>query len=265
VVTGRIVGLSRGVVPQVLVQRPDGSTLAVAPHLVSRVELEAFARRVRFPAPPGLGSLGDLGDDFAELIGDIQTKGRNWFFSRIRELTGLGVGYQTLAATTDSLGRPDWSADLRERAETVRHVLDALYWIVDTYLGGVDALPNVMHFVPSPEERNAPKAGWVPPVPLGVAPAILAAALKGLGIVSAAALLAYIASTASDYSVRAAQVAAAKENNNPDLLPEPEKGVVETVRDAVGTIVLVALLGLLWVNRDRIVGAARTVGQRREA
>ena len=264
IVIGRIVGVSSSSPPVVLVERPNGEHVAVAASQVSPVELHAFARRVGVSLPRGLGSLGDLADDFNELVNDLQANGRDWFFARIREITGLGVGYQTLASKTDNLMRPDWSADLRERAAEMRTVQDGLYWVVDTYLGGVDALPNI---VPPPPGARAgvryqsPARGFVPPTP-GVAPAVLALALQGLGIVTGAALLAYISSVAADYAVRARQVDAAQANNNPDLLPKPDKGVIEQTTDLVGKFVVVGLLALAWINRNRIAGAARNVGRR---
>lgn len=266
IVVGRIIGLSSSTPPVVLVERPNGQRVAVGAHQVSPGELRAFARRVGVSLPPGaFQGLGDLVDDFAQLVDDLQANGRDWFFDRIREVNGLGVGYQSLASTTDNLMRPDWSADLRERAAEMNTVQDGLYWIVDTYLGGVDSLPNVV----PPNRRpgvayGAVPRGFVPPTP-ALAPAVLAAALKGLGIVSAAALIAYISSVAADYAVRARQVDAARTNNNPNLLPKPDKGVLEQTTDLVGRVVLLGLVAVAWLNRDRIVGAARRVGRRAEA
>lgn len=258
--TGRIVGMSAGANPRVIVERADGRHVSVDASRVSADELRAFALRVGLPIPAGMAGLGDLGDDFAQLVTEMQRLGRGWFFERIRELSGLGVGLQGLAVRTDALGRPDFSRSLRERAGEMADVGDALYWIVDTYLGGVDALPNVVP-VPGGSRLGAANANRVRTT-ARLAPVLLAAALKGLGIVSAAALLAYISSVAAEYAVRVRQVEAAETNNNPSLLPTPEKGVIEQTTDLVGRVTLIGLLALAWINRDRILGAARRVGRR---
>jgi hypothetical protein len=165
-----------------------------------------------------LGSTTDT--DLGAFAAELQRGGREWFFGRIKELSALGVAFQRLAVLAEQ--RSIDPVPMRDRAEACRRVNDGLYWIVDTYLGGVEALPNKVSL-------GAPA--------LGVALPAAAVLLKALGIVTAAALVAWIAAQGRQYAEFAARIDAAKETGDPDFLPTPEPpSAIEAAASGVGLL-----------------------------
>ncbi len=195
-------------------------------------------------------SAGDLSD----LVTDIQQGGRDWLFAQIQALSTLGVRWAEQKRVADEmLHDATATQQAADAAAQVSHVRDDLYWVVDTYLGGIDSLPNQGVFVG-------------PPVQAGAKLGAVQLAIVALGIVTGAALLAYIASQIRAHSEFKLRMEAALQTQNPEqYLPPAEQdtpGIVDQVKSGVGTVVTFGVLAaagsLFWPEIKAAFSRARS-------
>lgn len=217
----------------VRVRYPDGNVVEIEPEFVPMDVVRAYQRAWG-------ARLGDMVDDIraqlGRLIDDFQAQGREWFLARILDLNAAESRHRENRDAAQSIGRADLVQEAEGYRQSCRTVRDNCYWIVDTYLGGVDALPNVV---------PARAAGPRPPVPqprrdvrLGPAGIILG----GIGIVSGAALLAWIADVIRVADERRALIAAAKETGDTTFLEPLKAGGDWKFWAGAGLVVA----GLIW-------------------
>jgi hypothetical protein len=210
-------------------QWADGHVQDMPPNLVPVNLIADYATRLRRNA-----GLAGLGDELSQLVDDVQAQGREWFLQQILALDHAERLHRTNAEGAREVNRADLVEEAEALAGRARQIRDNLYWLVDTYLGGVDALPNVVPVGGARRRTPAPARPQVRAVQV---------ILGAIGILSGAALLAWIANCIRVATERKQLIDAAKETGNDSFLEPLKDGTNWGYWAGVATVVAALIWG----------------------